>query len=176
MTHQATSPLMTRERRVREAEEAERLLLVRANNVLQKRIIDDCRRDNADEEDASKKCKEAGGAQDSIDDDDEDNDDDDDDSSSSSLEYDYDNDDDDSADPSVTEKNNEEMLLGGLPCADDSLQDFYDQHNDLCEVCGQPGLLLCCAMCNLVSHMHCAGLQEEPLNNWMCAVRLLLGR
>ena len=24
-------------------------------------------------------------------------------------------------------------------------------------------------MCNIVSHMHCAGLQEEPLNDWMCA-------
>ena len=48
-------------------------------------------------------------------------------------------------------------------------QFFFDQHNDECEVCDQPGLLLCCATCNLVSHMHCAGLQEEPLSKWMCA-------
>jgi hypothetical protein len=47
--------------------------------------------------------------------------------------------------------------------------DFYHQHNDFCEVCGQPGLLLCCAACNIVSHIHCAGLQEAPLNDWMCA-------
>ncbi len=39
----------------------------------------------------------------------------------------------------------------------------------MCEVCGQPGILLCCATCNIVSHIHCAGLQEEPLNDWMCA-------
>ena len=46
--------------------------------------------------------------------------------------------------------------------------DFYDQHKDYCEVCGQPGFLLCCATCNIVSHLHCIGLQEEPLNDWMC--------
>ena len=46
--------------------------------------------------------------------------------------------------------------------------DFYDQHKDYCEVCGQPGFLLCCATCNIVSHLHCVGLQEEPLNDWMC--------
>ena len=46
--------------------------------------------------------------------------------------------------------------------------DCYDQHKDYCEVCGQPGFLLCCATCSIVSHLHCAGLQEEPLNAWMC--------
>jgi hypothetical protein len=39
---------------------------------------------------------------------------------------------------------------------------FFDQHNDLCEVCNQPGFLLCCEKCNLVFHMHCVGLQVEP--------------
>jgi hypothetical protein len=101
---------------------------------VEEKAPEDYGRNDADEDvdDTSKKCIEAGGAHDSIDDDDEDNDDDDNDSSSSSL-------------------------------------DFYDQHKDFCEVCGQPGLLLCCAMCNIVSYMHCAGLQEEPLNDWMCA-------
>jgi len=50
-------------------------------------------------------------------------------------------------------------------------QDYYGQHNDLCEVCNQPGMVLCCATCNLVFHMHCARpkLQEEPPNDWKCA-------
>jgi len=50
-------------------------------------------------------------------------------------------------------------------------QDFFDQHNNLCEVCNQPGVVLCCATCNLVCHMHCARpkLQEEPPNDWKCA-------
>jgi hypothetical protein len=52
---------------------------------------------------------------------------------------------------------------------DSSTLDFYEWHKDYCEVCGHPGFLLCCATCNIVSHMHCAGLQEEPLNDWMCA-------
>jgi hypothetical protein len=41
-------------------------------------------------------------------------------------------------------------------------QFFIDQHNDLCEVCSQPGFLLCCEKCNLVFHMPCVGLQVEP--------------
>ena len=41
-------------------------------------------------------------------------------------------------------------------------QFFIDQHNDLCEVCNQPGFLLCCEKCNLVFHMPCVGLQVEP--------------
>jgi hypothetical protein len=68
--------------------------------------------------------------------------------SSSSSDDDDDDDDDDSSSSSL---------------------DFYDKHKDFCEVCGQQGLLLCCATCNIVSHIHCAGLQEEPLNDWMCA-------
>jgi hypothetical protein len=51
---------------------------------------------------------------------------------------------------------------------DSSSLDFYERHKDYCEVCGQPGFLLCCALCNIVSHVHCAGLQEEPPNDWMC--------
>ena len=31
-------------------------------------------------------------------------------------------------------------------------KDFLDQHNDACEVCNQPGELLCCSTCNLVFH------------------------
>ena len=47
-------------------------------------------------------------------------------------------------------------------------QDFFYQHNNLCEVCNQPGVVLCCATCNLVFHMHFARpkLQEEPPDDW----------
>ena len=50
-------------------------------------------------------------------------------------------------------------------------QEFFDQHNVHCEVCNQPGKVLCCATCNLVFHLHCAcpKLQDEPANDWMCA-------
>ena len=30
---------------------------------------------------------------------------------------------------------------------------FFSQHNDLCEVCNEPGELLCCGSCNLVFHV-----------------------
>lgn len=50
-------------------------------------------------------------------------------------------------------------------------KDFFDQHNDLCEVCNQPGELLCCATCNLVFHVHCARpkLHSDPPDDWKCA-------
>ena len=50
-------------------------------------------------------------------------------------------------------------------------RDFFDQHNDLCEVCNLPGELLCCATCNLVFHTVCARpkLTEEPDDDWKCA-------
>jgi hypothetical protein len=49
--------------------------------------------------------------------------------------------------------------------------DFFDQHNDYCEVCNQPGEMLCCAACNLVFHMDCVRpkLIEEPPDDWSCA-------
>lgn len=34
-------------------------------------------------------------------------------------------------------------------------QEFFDQHNDLCEVCNVGGDLLCCSTCNLVFHLKC---------------------
>ena len=51
-----------------------------------------------------------------------------------------------------------------------SEQEFYDMHNDLCEVCSEPGKLLCCATCNLVFHRECTRpeLDKEPDDNWMC--------
>ncbi|KAL3801016.1 hypothetical protein HJC23_002309 [Cyclotella cryptica] len=50
-------------------------------------------------------------------------------------------------------------------------EDFFDQHNDLCEVCNLPGELLCCATCNLVFHTKCARpkLVKEPDDDWKCA-------
>ena len=183
-----------------------------------------------DNYDASKKCKEAKGAQDSIDEDDKDDDDDDDDTSSSSLVDDHGDDDSDdigcnfqqrvkmkiahnqarltqlelydnletkktikmksaqrSLAPNGPRRRNpvrstrDNELINASPSnepnnassSNESInldeRFFFDQHNDECEVCGEPGLLLCCATCNLVSHTHCAGLQEEPISKWMCA-------
>ncbi len=50
-------------------------------------------------------------------------------------------------------------------------QDFFDQHNDHCNVCNQPGELLCCATCTLVFHIDCLlpKLIEEPPDDWRCA-------
>ena len=50
-------------------------------------------------------------------------------------------------------------------------QDFFDQHNVHCQVCNQPGKVLCCATCNLVFHVDCVRpkLLEEAPNDWMCA-------
>lgn len=50
-------------------------------------------------------------------------------------------------------------------------QDFFDQHNDLCEVCNKPGEVLCCATCNLVYHVNCLRpkLKGDPPDDWSCA-------
>jgi hypothetical protein len=56
----------------------------------------------------------------------------------------------------------EEVAQGGNEPINLDEQFFIDQHNDLCEVCNQPGFLLCCEKCNLVFHMPCVGLQVEP--------------
>lgn len=49
--------------------------------------------------------------------------------------------------------------------------DFLDQHNDACEVCNQPGELLCCSTCNLVFHIDCVRpkLTGDPPDDWACA-------
>ncbi|KAL7469516.1 hypothetical protein ACHAXS_009779 [Conticribra weissflogii] len=56
-------------------------------------------------------------------------------------------------------------------------QDFFDQHNDLCEVCNYPGELLCCATCNLVFHLDCARpkMKEMPPDDWKCAYCIASG-
>jgi hypothetical protein len=50
-------------------------------------------------------------------------------------------------------------------------QDFFEMHQDHCEVCNEPGEVLCCATCSLVFHIHCVSpkLLEEPPNDWTCA-------
>lgn len=55
------------------------------------------------------------------------------------------------------------------------------QHNDLCEVCAQPGELLSCATCNLVFHTHCTRPKLDDINNnppgnsWNCSYCLSSG-
>jgi hypothetical protein len=57
------------------------------------------------------------------------------------------------------------------------LQDFLDQHNDLCEVCSQGGDLLCCNTCNLVFHLLCSRpkLTKMPADNWNCSFCIASG-
>ncbi len=49
--------------------------------------------------------------------------------------------------------------------------DFYAQHNAHCEVCANPGHILCCLTCTAVFHLHCARpiLNKYPPDNWRCA-------
>jgi len=54
------------------------------------------------------------------------------------------------------------------------------QHNDLCEVCAQPGELLSCTTCNLVFHTHCTrpkldDINNPPGNDWNCSYCLSSG-
>ena len=50
-------------------------------------------------------------------------------------------------------------------------KEFLDQHNDLCEVCGDDGELLCCATCSLVFHLPCIRPKrlKDPSDDWSCA-------
>jgi len=50
-------------------------------------------------------------------------------------------------------------------------KEFLDQHNDLCEVCGEAGELLCCATCSLVFHLPCIRPKrlKDPSDDWSCA-------
>ena len=70
------------------------------------------------------------------------------------------------------------QLGGKLGSANINESDFFDQHNDLCEVCGLPGEVICCATCNLVFHMGCArpNLTKEPDDDWKCAYCVAEGK
>ena len=50
-------------------------------------------------------------------------------------------------------------------------EEFFDQHNDHCEVCNTGGEVLCCSTCNLVFHLKCLRpvLKAIPPDNWSCA-------
>ena len=102
--HEAMTKARSEEERAHQRAEEEAKMNLQE---VEEKAPEDYGRNNAGEEvnDVSKKCKEAGGAQDSINDEDKDGDDDYD--LSFSASFDYNNDDDNSADPSVTEKNNE---------------------------------------------------------------------
>jgi len=49
--------------------------------------------------------------------------------------------------------------------------EFLEEHNDICEVCGVGGELLCCTTCNLVFHLSCVSpsLKSMPPDTWSCA-------
>ncbi|KAL3917999.1 MAG: hypothetical protein SGILL_004451 [Bacillariaceae sp.] len=56
-------------------------------------------------------------------------------------------------------------------------QEFLNQHDDECEVCSQPGELLCCSTCSLSFHMKClrptlASLPKEE-DDWSCPYCIL---
>ncbi|KAG7347823.1 PHD-finger domain containing protein [Nitzschia inconspicua] len=58
-------------------------------------------------------------------------------------------------------------------------QEFLNQHNDECEVCNQPGELLCCSTCSLVFHMKClrptlASLPKAE-DEWSCPHCIIQG-
>lgn len=50
-------------------------------------------------------------------------------------------------------------------------EEFLNEHNDICEVCGIGGELLCCSTCNLVFHLNCVrpSLKSVPPDSWSCA-------
>lgn len=50
-------------------------------------------------------------------------------------------------------------------------QEFLDEHNDECEICNNPGDLICCATCNLVFHLNCTRpkLTKLPPDHWSCS-------
>jgi hypothetical protein len=58
-------------------------------------------------------------------------------------------------------------------------QEFLNQHNDECEVCAQPGNLLCCSTCSLVFHLECLrpslnALPKEE-DEWSCPHCIIQG-
>ena len=50
-------------------------------------------------------------------------------------------------------------------------EEFLNQHNDICEVCNDPGELICCSTCNLVFHLKCIrpATTRLPPDHWSCA-------
>jgi len=43
-----------------------------------------------------------------------------------------------------------------------------DQHDDYCDYCEDGGNLLCCDLCTAAFHLHCLGLDEDPIGEWQC--------
>jgi len=127
--HEAMTKARSEEERAHQIAEEEAKMNLQE---VEEKAPEDYGRNNAGEEvnDVSKKCKEAGGAQDSINDEDKDGDDDYD--LSFSASFDYNNDDDNSADPSVTEKNNEGTMklnsASRLESSTLSILSFNSQH------------------------------------------------
>jgi hypothetical protein len=52
-----------------------------------------------------------------------------------------------------------------------SEDEFYAQHNSQCEVCNNPGKVICCSTCTAVFHLHCVRpiITEYPPDNWRCS-------
>jgi len=62
------------------------------------------------------------------------------------------------------------MTSAAVPVDED---EFLSQHNDICEVCGIGGELICCATCNLVFHLNCTRPKLTSMSSvgdtWSCA-------
>ena len=75
-----------------------------------------------------------------------------------------------SASTSGKGKGNDKMTSAAVPVDED---EFLSQHNDICEVCGIGGELICCATCNLVFHLNCtlSDLWERTSHAELCPLR-----
>jgi len=49
------------------------------------------------------------------------------------------------------------------------IEEEFRNQDQICYVCGEPGLMICCDGCPKVAHQGCADLDEIPEGDWFCA-------
>jgi hypothetical protein len=97
------------------------------------------------------------------------------DSESSSSDSDEDDDDSESSNGSSNSSSiDSEDVSSSSSSSDEDDDDDHgqDNHGSECEICKQPGELLCCDHCTRVFHIHCLTppLKSSPQTNWKCPV------